>query len=84
MGKNSATHGATDGVAINLAGDTTLEPGCRGFQVGTAGNVKVDYADGGTGVTLYSCVAGLPHAHQVSKIYSTANGTTAADITALY
>lgn len=84
MGKNSATYGATNGVSVSLATDTTLAPGCRGFQVGTAGNVKVDYVDGGAGVTLFACVAGLPHAHQISRIYSTANGTTAADITALY
>lgn len=76
--------GAHDAVAINLAGDTSLAAGCRGFQVGTAGNVKVDYVGGSTGITLYSCAAGVIHAHQVSKIYSTANGTTATNITAFY
>ncbi len=83
-GRSSDISGAHNGVAINLAGDTTLPAGCRGFQVGTAGNVKVDYTDGNTAIVLYSCLAGMPHGHQIRKIYSTANGTTAADITALY
>lgn len=83
-GRNSDISGAHNGVAVNLASDTTLPAGCRGFQVGTAGNVKVDYVGGATAVVLYSCAAGMSHAHQITKIYSTANGTSAADITAFY
>ncbi len=75
---------AFNAIAIDLSSDTSLPAGCRGFQVGTAGNVKVDYVGGATGITLYSCVAGVPHTHQISKIYSTANGTAAANVTALY
>lgn len=83
-GRSSDSSSAHNGVAINLAADTTLPAGCRAFQVGTAGNVKVDYTDGNTAIILYSCLAGQPHPHQISKIYSTANGTTAVNITALY
>ena len=84
MGKTTDVSGAFNGVDVSLAGDTDLAAGCRGFHCGTAGNVKVDYVGGGTGITLKSCLAGLIHAHQITKIYSTANGTTAADIVALY
>ncbi len=83
-GRTSDISGAHNAVAVSLASDTTLASGCRGFQVGTAGNVKVDFVGGATAITLYSCVAGVSHGHQISKIYSTANGTTAADITAFY
>lgn len=76
--------GAFNGVAVNLASDTNLTAGCRGFHVGVSGDVKVDFVGGAQGITLKACVAGSPLPYQVSKIYSTANGTTATDIVALY
>ena len=75
---------AFKGIAVNLASDTTLEAGCRGFHVGVSGHVVVDFVQGGTGITLKNCAQGVPLGYQVSKIYSTANGTTATDIVALY
>lgn len=76
--------GAHNAVAINLASDTTLAAGCRGFTVGTAGDVKVDYVGGATGITLKNRAAGVDYGAQITKIYSTANGTTAADVVAYY
>ena len=84
MGKTTDISSAFGAVSVSLAADTNLAAGCRGFHCGTAGDVKVDYVGGGTGITLKSCLAGMIHPHQISKIYSTANGTTAADIVALY
>jgi len=76
--------GAHDAVTVDLSADTTLAPGVRGFTVGGQGNVKVDYVGGATGITLPSRLVGLDYAHQVSKIYSTANGTTATGIIVFY
>lgn len=83
-GRTTDIGGAHNGIEINLTSDTTLPAGCRGFQVGVAGNVRVDYRDGNAGITIPACVAGIPHAHLITKIYSTANGTSADDIVALY
>jgi hypothetical protein len=83
-GRSTDISSAHNAVAINLAADTSLAAGCRGFTVGTAGDVKVDYVGGATAITLKNRVAGVDHGHQISKIYSTANGTTAADVVAYY
>lgn len=83
-GRTTDISGAHNGVAVNLASNTTLPSGCRGFQVGVAGDVVVDYRDGNTNITIPACVAGIPHAHMITKIYSTANGTTATSIVALF
>lgn len=68
--------------AINLAADTSLEV-TRNVYVGGAGDVKVDMQHGET-VTFKSVPAGTFMPIQVSKIYSTANGTTATNLLALY
>lgn len=50
--------------------------------VGTAGNVKVDLAGGSTGV-VFKATAGAVLPLDITKIYSTANGTTATDLVEL-
>lgn len=76
----STAHGA---VAVSLASDTTLPAGCRALWVGVAGTVKVDLPTFGTSITFLNVPAGLLRC-QCTKVYSTANGTTATDIVALY
>ena len=76
--------GAHNGIAINLGADTPLPAGCRGFTVGVAGDVKVDYVGGGMAVVLGARLAGVDHAHQITKSYGSANGTTATGVVALY
>ncbi len=73
----------TGAQAINLASDTSLSS-CNGLYVGGAGNVKVDMRFNGTGITFSGVVAGTVLPIQVTKVYSTANGTTATNIVALY
>lgn len=81
MGTNTDTAGAKAIAAVNLASDTTLA-GCRAIYVGVTGDVKVDAANGGT-ATFKSHPVGYLQV-QASKIYSTANGTTATDLIVLY
>lgn len=76
--------GAASGIAVDLSSDYTPPSGIRGVWVGTGGNLKVDYVVSGTAITLKNVGSGFELAGQFSKIYSTANGTTAADIVALY
>lgn len=76
--------GAHNAIAIDLGADTVLPAGCRAFTVGVAGDVKVDYVGGATGIVLGARQAGIDHPHQISKVYSTANGTTATGVVALY
>lgn len=73
---------AYNGAAVNLSStDATLSPASRALFIGGAGDVKVDFANGGTGITLSAVPVGiLPVA--VNKIYKT--GTTATNITALW
>jgi hypothetical protein len=81
----SGTHSATKGVAVSLASDTVFTEATRGLLLGTSGNVVVAFVqDPGTYVTLYSLAAGVVHPLEVTTIRSTANGTTAANITALF
>lgn len=76
----SGAHGA---VAVSLASDTTLAAGCRALWIGVAGTVKVDCPSFGTAVSFLNVPVGV-HPVQCTKVYSTANGTTATDIVALY
>lgn len=65
---------------INLAGDTA--EGYEALYIGVTGNVVVDVADSGTQITFVAVSVGFfPVA--VTKIYSTANGTTAGSIVGL-
>lgn len=76
----SSAHGA---VAVSLSSDTTLPAGCRGLYVGVGGTVKVDCPTFGTAVSFLNAPTGILTV-QCTKVYSTANGTTATDIVALY
>lgn len=73
---------ATGGSAVDISGGDATLYSCRGFHVGVAGDVKVDFAKRGTGITLKGCSAGATYPYQITKIYQT--GTTATDIVALY
>ena len=54
------------------------------YDISGAHNVKVDYVGGGMAVVLGARLAGVDHAHQITKIYGSANGTTATGVVALY
>jgi hypothetical protein len=74
--------------AISLASDYTPTHPIRAIWVGSVGNVKVDMAGGtGTGVVFNSVPNGtflVPGGMRVSKVYSTANGTSASNLVALW
>jgi hypothetical protein len=76
MGMN--THAsARVGTEINLASDTDIEG--HAIWVGTAGDITVDMTGGSEEVPFKNVPVGW-FACQHTKIYSTANGTTAADL----
>ncbi len=54
----------------------------RGFIVGVAGDVKVDFWNGATGVVLPQMAAGVEHGAIITKIYKT--GTTATSLVLVY
>lgn len=83
MATSNDVSSAKRAVAVNLAADTTGLSGVRGVYVGVAGDVKVDLTDGGTGIIFKAHANGYMWA-QVSKVYSTANGTAATDLLLLY
>lgn len=60
----------------------TKAPFTRGFYVGTAGNIKVDTAGGSVGVVIPVPVGEIRLV--ASKVYSTADGTSAANVVAMY
>lgn len=67
-------------VPINLAADTPAN--FMALYVGTTGDIKVDTLGGSPGVIFKTVPVGMfPVA--VSKVYSTANGTTAANLVGL-
>ena len=82
QGQQTASVIPRNAVAVSLASDTTFTEE-RTLYIGGTGNVKVDMAGTGTGITFYSVPVGsFPYA--VTKVYSTANGTTATNITSAY
>jgi hypothetical protein len=83
MGINTDVSTGRRAVAVNLGADTTGLSGVRAVYVGVAGDVKIDGQDGGTGVTFKAHPVGYLLV-QPSKIYSTANGTTATDLVLIY
>ena len=70
-------------VPINLATDSPFSAvegapeACRGIFIGVAGNIKVDTAGGQT-VTIPAPAGQL--SGEFTKVYSTANGTTASSL----
>lgn len=78
----AAGDAAIGAIAIDYSGaDQEFTRAVRGIYVGTAGNLKVDMADGTSGVTFSNLAAGSIYALKVTKIYQT--GSTAAGL-ALY
>lgn len=67
-------------VTTNNGADLPGGP-CRSIYVGVSGDVKVDMAGSGTGITYKAMPVGW-HPIKVKKIYAT--GTTATDIIAVY
>jgi hypothetical protein len=82
MAGSSELFTARNAAAVNLGADTGGLTGVRSVYVGVTGDVKMDLIDGGT-VTFKAHPVGYLLA-QPSKIYSTANGTTATDLVLLY
>lgn len=83
MSKDQISRPAGYTVAVTPS-DTVDLPGgvCRGFNLGTTGDVKVLYSDGSTD-TLYGLAAGVPQPYQVKRFFLT--GTVATPkISAIY
>lgn len=80
MSKN--TIGATSGESWTPSDTTKLTRTPRGFQVGVAGNVSLEYENGDI-VTWPACVAGALHAHS-GFVKIRATGTTATSIVIAY
>lgn len=70
---------AENGEALVLAGDETGD--WLGLYVGSGGNVKVDFAGGGSGIVFASVPTGAFLPIHITKVYSV--GTTATLIVAL-
>lgn len=80
-GRSKDIAGAYNSVTIDVSGgNQTLAAGCRGFHVGVAGNIKVDFVGGSTATMAVN--AGATYAYQINKVYQT--GTTATGCFALY
>lgn len=75
--------GGTDGYNVSLAADTNFSTPTRMIKCVGAGDLKVDFVDGRTGI-LWPFTAGEKEVMQVVKIYSTANGTTATGVWVLF
>lgn len=79
----NAVRGSDDSVAINLSADTPFSPPLRRIYVGGAGNVKVDTPNH-TGVVYNSVPAGSYIYCRATKVYSTADGTSATNLVGEY
>lgn len=71
---------AKKGTAVTLGADFVC--GFKALYIGVTGNVKVDMPGGGTGILFVAVPVGF-FPVSVTKVYSTANGTTAASILGL-
>ena len=78
-----ATRGSEDSVAIVLTGDTPFSPPLRRIWVGTTGNVKVDTPTH-TGVVYTGVPSGTYIYPRATKVYATANGTSASNLVGEY
>mgnify|MGYP006921363822 CR=1 FL=1 len=77
----AAVRGSRGGVAVTLGADFVTAAPCR-LWVGTGGDVKVDL-ENATGLTYKNVPSGTELPVLATKVYSTANGTNAADIVTL-
>lgn len=80
MSDRSIEANAKTAVVINLAADTPT--GFKALYLGVTGSVKVDTAGGSVGVTFANVPVGF-FPVSVTKVYSTANGTTASSLLGL-
>lgn len=73
----------TELVLINLAVDNDFSANpLRAISIGTAGILKVDMPNATGKAIPANCLAvGIQHVGIFTKIYSTANGTTASELT---
>ncbi len=78
---HSLVTGVRGAVAVNLTSTDFAAADLRGIYIGGAGDVKVDLADGSTGITFIALAPGVEHAIAITKIYKA--GTTATGILAL-
>jgi hypothetical protein len=77
---------ATSAAAVDLGADADYtDPKLPlAIYVGTGGDVKVNMAGTGTAIVFADVPSGSILPVCVTKIYSTANGTAAADLVALF
>ena len=75
--------GGTFGVLCNLGADSSFDSPTRQIRATGAGVIKVDFVDGGSAV-LWPFNDGESQALQVTKVYSTANGTTCTAVSVLF
>jgi hypothetical protein len=79
---SKSTIGATGGMAWTPSDTVKIGRPVRGFQVGVAGDVALEYADGSTAVWP-ACAAGIIHPH-VDFVRVLSTGTTATGIVVAY
>ncbi len=73
----------TQGQLCSLAADTSFSTPTRAIRGTGAGVIKVDFVDGGSAV-LWPFADGETQLLQVTKVYSTANGTTCTGVSVLF
>ena len=71
---------ADNATAIDVSSEDWSGDATGALYIGEAGDIKVDFKGGATGITLKAAFGFLPI--QVTKIYN--SGTTAASIVALW
>lgn len=79
---NTNLYSATGGAEVNLAADSSYTT-TRQIRATGSGVVKVDFLDGQTDVDIPIGAYGTAEV-QVTKIYSTANGTTCTGVVVLF
>ncbi len=75
--------GPWNGVAINLAGDTTPTVPFRGIWVGVAGNIVVKFVTSGDNITMVNVPIGYLVGH-FATVYSSGAGTTASSLVGVW
>lgn len=75
------TRAAEAAIDITPDDNATIAPSIRAIYVGTSGDLRVQFEEDGSIVTLPNIVAGIIHPLFLRRVYST--GTTATDIVGL-
>ena len=75
---------ASNAAAVTPSDTQDLSFVTIGLYVGTAGNVAVNMAGTGTTIVFVGVVAGSVLPIRVSRVLTSANGTTASNIVALW